>query len=277
MKGKKMSIAPLSISSVNKSLNINFKGYQAANHPVFQDKNDSFEYTAADAEKQNAVKKALMAAVLAVSMVMGQTQPQKAQAAASVSSLLEEAMEVKENAYSAEAAADKKRFPLMSETNKKVLSAKELKELAGSGSLNKVQVIENLKNMKHSLTEEVLAKMCKNAGIKKMPNPDECKVTPSCSDCGRGWGKCNYSSGSSLNKDMGTWQNRGTKTNNTKIYLLRMPGPYSNEQARYTKDGSSVILGGKQIIEFCNTSENQIKLGTIYNLQEALKSLGIRK
>ena len=33
----------------------------------------------------------------------------------------EEAMEAKEDAYSAEAGADKKEFPLMSETNKKVL------------------------------------------------------------------------------------------------------------------------------------------------------------
>lgn len=278
-----MSIAPVSISSVNKNAGFNFKAYQTVNKPAVQNRKDSFEYTAGNAERQNAVRTALMAAVLAASMVMGQAQPPRAQAAALTAyeaensgsfAGLEAAMAEKSGEITVNAKND---IPLMSEINQRLLSAEELKELAGLGRFDNAQVIKNLKTMKRSLTEEALAEMCRKAGIKKMPNPDECKVTPSCSDCGRGWGKCDYSKGKSLNKDTGTWQNKRDKRNNTKIYLLRMPGRYSYEQERYTKNGSGVIPGGKQIIDFCNTTKNQIKLGTIYNLQEALKSLGVKK
>lgn len=180
-----------------------------------------------------------------------------------------------------------KDMPLMSETNKQILSKDVLKQLAGAGSLENKKVIENLKTIKNHMLNEAFNGMKSAVGIEGDYTP--VSVTPSCSDCGRGWAVQKGCAYSNKNEELGGFDDAKHKEvkyikdssnpedRNHKMYLLRMSGKYSNPTIRYTKDGKNEpgMQYGNSIINYC--SRNQVYLGTLYNVQEALEELSRKK
>jgi len=170
-------------------------------------------------------------------------------------------------------------FALMSEINKQLLSVNDLKKLAGQGGgASKAEVIENLQAMKDSFIKDSFQEIFKGKIPKDVLNGiDQTIVTESCSECCRDWDDCHQKGSRS--------SNIGTYNKNHKMYLLK-PGikkyqgkarnSANDKSIKWSDGGSFKFDYAKKILDYCNNPEQQMKLGTVSRINEALVSLGVK-